>query len=69
VIQRTPGTTINITLLNMAPWILMIATLILVSSGALERLLRLLPGSLQKSARNLLRSAPPAALGTRFERQ
>ncbi|MDX2136747.1 MAG: ABC transporter permease, partial [Chloroflexota bacterium] len=43
VIQRTPGLNINITLLNAAPWVLMILTLILVSSGALERLLALLP--------------------------
>jgi general nucleoside transport system permease protein len=69
VIQRTPGIEINITLLNAAPWVLMIITLLLVSSGALERLLQLLPRPLQKPLRGILRSDPPAALGTRFERK
>ncbi len=69
VIQRTPGIEINITLLNAAPWVLMIITLLLVSSGALERLLQVLPRPLQKPLRGILRSDPPAALGTRFERK
>jgi simple sugar transport system permease protein len=54
-------------LLNGLPWLLMIATLLLVSSGAVERLLRVLPRPAQKWTRNLLRSDPPAALGTRFD--
>lgn len=69
VVQRTPGLDINITLLNAAPWVLMILTLLLVSSGALERLLQVLPRALQKPLRGILRSDPPAALGTRFERE
>jgi general nucleoside transport system permease protein len=63
------GTDINIpvTLLNGLPWVLMIITLLLVSSGAIERLLRLLPLSMQNRLRTLLRSDPPQALGTRFD--
>jgi simple sugar transport system permease protein len=67
VIQRTPDLAISPVLLNMLPWILMIATLVAVSSGGMERLVRLLPRSAQKWTRNVLRSDPPAALGTRFQ--
>jgi simple sugar transport system permease protein len=67
VIQRTPDVNIPIVLLNGVPWLLMIITLLLVSSGAIERLLTLLPRSVQKWTRNFLRSDPPAALGTRFD--
>ncbi len=66
-IQRSPDIQISVVLLNGVPWILMIITLLLVSSGAIERLLGVLPRSAQKSMRNFLRSDPPAALGTRFE--
>lgn len=67
VIQRTPETGISPVLLNMLPWILMIATLVAVSSGGIERLTRLMPRGVQKYTRNVLRSDQPAALGTRFE--
>lgn len=67
VIQRSPGISINIVLLNGIPWLLMIITLLLVSSGALERLVKILPRSLQRWSRGFLRSDPPAALGTRFD--
>ncbi len=66
-IQRTPDVNIPVVLLNGLPWVLMIVTLVLVSSGAIERLLSVLPRPLQKWSRNFLRSDPPAALGTRFE--
>lgn len=66
-IQRTPEITISPVLLNLLPWLLMIATLVAVSSGAIERLTRLMPGPVQRWTRNFLRSDPPAALGTRFE--
>jgi ABC-type uncharacterized transport system permease subunit len=56
-----------VTLLNALPWVLMIATLVLVSSGAIERLTRVLPGPVQQRLRSFLRSDPPSALGTRFE--
>lgn len=63
------GTDIDIpvTLLNGLPWLLMIVTLLLVSSGAIERLLHILPAPLQRRLRGFLRSDPPAALGTRFD--
>ncbi|MEZ4667622.1 MAG: ABC transporter permease [Anaerolineae bacterium] len=67
VIQRSPDLNIPVVLLNGVPWVLMIVTLLLVSSGAIERLLKLLPRPVQKWSRNFLRSDPPAALGTRFE--
>lgn len=67
VIQRTPGVSVNVVLLNGVPWALMIITLLLVSSGAIERLLTVLPRPVQKWTRNFLRSDPPAAIGTRFE--
>ncbi len=67
-LQRTvPGA--PVTLLNMAPWLLMIATLALVGSGWLERLLNSLPTRVQSPARRLLRSSPPQALGTLFARE
>jgi general nucleoside transport system permease protein len=67
VIQRTPGASVNLVLLNGVPWALMIITLLLVSSGAIERLLTVLPRPVQRWTRNFLRSDPPAAIGTRFE--
>jgi len=58
---------IPVTLLNGLPWLLMIATLLVVSSGGVERLLRLLPRRWQTRLRSVLRSDPPRALGTRFD--
>lgn len=68
-IQRSPDINIPVVLLNGLPWVLMIVTLLLVSSGSIERLLRVLPRPAQKWMRNILRSDPPAALGTRFEQR
>jgi general nucleoside transport system permease protein len=56
-----------VTLLNALPWVLMIVTLVLVSSGTIERLTQVLPRPLQRRLRTFLRSDPPEALGTRFE--
>lgn len=67
VIQRSPDIEIPLVLLNMLPWLLMIVTLMLVSGGAIERLLRILPPPLQNRLRSFLRSDPPVALGTRFD--
>lgn len=66
-IQRTPDSPISPVLLNMLPWVLMIGTLVMVSSGAIDRVLGLLPKPFQRWTRNFFRSDPPAALGTRFE--
>ena len=65
--QRSGDIAIPLVLLNAIPWLAMILTLVFVSSGVLERLLRVLPRTAQKRARALLRSDPPAALGTRFD--
>ncbi len=66
-IQRSPDIQIPLVLLNGLPWVLMIVTLLLVSSGAIERLLSVLPRPVQRWSRNFLRSDPPSALGTRFD--
>ncbi|MEP7292004.1 MAG: ABC transporter permease [Chloroflexota bacterium] len=66
-IQRSPDVNIPLVLLNGLPWVLMIITLVLVSSGVIERILSVLPRPVQKWSRNFLRSDPPAALGTRFD--
>jgi simple sugar transport system permease protein len=65
-IQRSDDIQIPIQLLNALPWLLMIFTLLLVSSGWTERVMRLLPRPVQRLTRNVLRSDQPAALGTRF---
>jgi ABC-type uncharacterized transport system permease subunit len=57
----------NFVLLNGLPWVLMIITLLLVSSGAIERLTQVLPHSIVRQIRAFLRSDPPKALGTRFD--
>jgi general nucleoside transport system permease protein len=57
----------NFVLLNGLPWILMIITLLLVSSGGIERLTHVLPSPVVRRIRAFLRSDPPKALGTRFD--
>lgn len=64
---QTTDIAIPVTILNALPWVLMIVTLLLVSGGVVERLLRALPAPLQRRMRSFLRSDPPRALGTRFE--
>ncbi len=66
-IQRSPDVNIPLVLLNGLPWVLMIGTLLLVSTGALERLVQVLPRPFRKFTRNVLRADSPAALGTRFD--
>lgn len=66
-IQRSPDIEIPLVLLNALPWVLMVITLMLVSSGAIDRLLNIMPRRLQSRLRGILRSDPPGALGTRFE--
>lgn len=63
------STDLPLVLVNMVPWVLMILTLLLVSSGAIDRLLRVTPGPVQRWLRNFLRSDPPGALGTQFSRE
>jgi simple sugar transport system permease protein len=66
-IQRSPDIEIPLVLLNLLPWALMILTLMLVSGGVIDRLLRVMPRPVQKWMRNFLSSDPPSALGTRFD--
>ncbi len=66
-IQGNPNIQIPLVLLNGLPWTLMVITLILVSSGAIDRLLLIMPLAVQKRLRAFLRSDPPGALGTRFD--
>jgi len=55
-------------IVNMLPWFLMILTLMIATSGALERVVRWTPARFQPAARRFLRAAPPAALGGTFEK-
>ena len=52
---------------NVAPFMLMILLLLLTSSEWVERFLKLLPSPLDRTASELIRSTPPAALGKVFE--
>ncbi|MCY7279244.1 MAG: ABC transporter permease, partial [Phormidesmis sp. CAN_BIN44] len=51
---------------NVAPFMLMILLLVLTSSEWVERVLKLLPSPLDRTASELIRSTPPAALGKVF---
>ena len=62
-------TDLPLVLVNAVPWVLMILTLLLVSGGFVDRLIRVAPGPLQRMLRNFLRSEPPAALGAEFSRE
>ncbi|NDJ78810.1 MAG: ABC transporter permease [Chloroflexi bacterium] len=53
---------------NMLPWFLMIVTLMIATSGVLEKVDRYMPAALKPTMRRFLRAAPPRALGTRFEK-
>src|SRR5690606_24483784 len=54
-------------IVNMLPWFLMIVTLMVVTSGMLERVLRFTPALMQSAVRRLMHAAPPAAIGGTFE--
>jgi len=62
-----PG--VPVVLFNMTPWVLMILTLLLVGSDAVERILAVSPLPLRRILRGVLRSTPPAALGTTFVKE
>ena len=53
----------------LLPFPLMILTLIIFNSTALDRVLTLLPLSIRRGIKSVLRSNPPAALGTHFEQE
>lgn len=56
-------------LLKALPWLLMLATLFLVSGPYVDRLLKILPPRFHPIVRTILRARPPAALGTIFEQE
>lgn len=56
-------------IINMTPWVLMLVTLVFVSSGIAEFILRVLPESWRPAARRVLRANPPAALGATFDKE
>ncbi|MBN1201884.1 MAG: ABC transporter permease [Anaerolineae bacterium] len=55
-------------IVNMLPWFLMIITLMLATSGVLEKMVRFTPDRFKPTVRRFLRAAPPRALGTTFEK-
>jgi len=65
--RQRVGDEIFLTTQELAPWLLMIVTLLIVSGGLTERLLAYMPRGVQHRLRAFLRSDPPKALGTRFE--
>jgi simple sugar transport system permease protein len=63
---RIPGVPTQV--FQVAPFVLMILALLLVSSDALDRLLPLIPARYRNAMRRALHASPPGALGTAFER-
>jgi simple sugar transport system permease protein len=66
VLQRT-FPEVPVVIFNGIPWALMILVLLAVGSDFTERLISMMPKSLQPALRSLLRVSPPMALGTTFE--
>jgi simple sugar transport system permease protein len=62
-----PGVPVQV--FPLLPFPLMILTLILFNSEGLSRALSLLPSGVQRTLTGVLRSNPPAALGTHFEQE
>jgi simple sugar transport system permease protein len=68
ILQRVvPGVPTQV--FQVAPFALMIVALLLVSSGALDRLAAHLPPRLGRVVTNALRGSPPESLGTVFSRE
>ncbi len=59
----------SVVLVNATPWILMILTLLLVGSGATERLIAISPPGARRFLRGVLRATPPESLGVEFRRE
>ncbi len=55
-------------IINMLPWFLMIVTLLVATSGVLNRLDRYTPERFKPIVRRFTRAAPPQALGVPFEK-
>lgn len=60
-----PGVPVQV--FPLLPFPLMILTLIIFNSSALDRLLSYLPPALRRALQGFLRSQPPAGLGRRFQ--
>jgi simple sugar transport system permease protein len=54
---------------NAAPFALMLLVLLLVSSGATDRIIGLFPRRFQRPLRDVLRGSPPGGLGTVFTKE
>lgn len=67
IMQRT-FPEVPVVTFNALPWLLMIFVLVLAGSETLERLVVIMPKSVQPSLRRILRVQAPMALGTRFEK-
>ena len=68
-LQRQDQLDLAVSVINMTPWLLMLLTLMFVASGVANYIVILLPETWQPAARRFLRSDPPAALGTAFEKE
>lgn len=68
-LQQHETLNIPVQIINMTPWVLMLLTLMFVSSGFAEWLLRLIPERARPFFQGTLRANPPAALGTNFEKE
>ena len=58
---------VSVVAFNTLPWLLMIFVLLVSSSNWTERLVGVLPRSVQGPMNRIFRISPPLALGTRFE--
>jgi hypothetical protein len=67
-LQREDLLDLRVQIINLTPWVLMLLTLMFVTSGLAEHLLVLVPRRWRPAAQRFLRSNPPAALGTNFEK-
>jgi simple sugar transport system permease protein len=68
-LQRQDQLDLAVSVINMTPWLLMLLTLMFVASGFATNLLIFLPERWRPAAARFLRSDPPAALGTAFEKE
>lgn len=66
ILQRT-FPEVSVVAFNTFPWLLMIGVLLLVGSDWTEKVIAIMPKSIQRPLTRLLRVSPPRALGTVFE--
>jgi len=68
-LQRQDQLDLPIHIINMTPWLLMLLTLMFVASGLAAYLVIFMPDRIKPTMQKILRSDPPGALGTAFERE